>query len=283
MSNLDDKILGEKTHYYCSSSENEDDDDGDQNHSSSKNREICVQSKIKWEGTSCNTGPKGVIEDFQRYKKFETERLENSDKVRIDRIKKSNLTTSSTSKPTSKVSDDLDDENDPFMNEYIAKRMKEMLDRYQQAINGQRQHFGELKSLNSGEDFLKIIDDPKMKTVIIITHIYNHRMAECNLMNKCLGKLAKKYQQVLFCTMDAAAVGMSREFTKYGVPALLVYKNGELIGNFVSLGDEFGTEFDEKDIEDFLVENNILISSQLISSISVNSNLSKIQRQQKKD
>lgn len=59
------------------------------------------------------------------------------------------------------------------------------------------------------------------------------------------------------------------------MPALLVYKNGELIGNFVSLADEFGQEFNETDVEDFLVENNILVSSQLISSISYNSNLSK--------
>lgn len=59
------------------------------------------------------------------------------------------------------------------------------------------------------------------------------------------------------------------------MPALLVYKNGELIGNFVSLADEFGQEFNENDVEDFLVENNILVSSQLISSISYNSNLAK--------
>lgn len=38
------------------------------------------------------------------------------------------------------------------------------------------------------------------------------------------------------------------------MPALLIYKNGELIGNFVGLADEFGTEFDENDVEDFFVE-----------------------------
>lgn len=41
---------------------------------------------------------------------------------------------------------------------------------------------------------------------------------------------------------------------KFGVPALLIYKNGDLVGNFVKLGDEFGNEFDENDVEDFLVE-----------------------------
>jgi len=39
-----------------------------------------------------------------------------------------------------------------------------------------------------------------------------------------------------------------------GVPALLIYKNGGLVGNFVSLGDEFGDEFFPTDVESFLIE-----------------------------
>jgi len=39
-----------------------------------------------------------------------------------------------------------------------------------------------------------------------------------------------------------------------GVPALLVYKDGNLIGNFVQLKEEFGTEFYPGDVENFLIE-----------------------------
>jgi len=39
-----------------------------------------------------------------------------------------------------------------------------------------------------------------------------------------------------------------------GVPALLVYRKGELIGNFVHLSDEFGDEFYSTDVESFLIE-----------------------------
>lgn len=52
MSNLDDKILGEKQHYYCSSSD--DDNDDDYHSKPFGSRDISVQSKIKWEGSSCN-------------------------------------------------------------------------------------------------------------------------------------------------------------------------------------------------------------------------------------
>lgn len=53
MSNLDDKILGEKQHYYCSSSD--DDNEDDVYHGKPfGTRDVSVQSKIKWEGSSCN-------------------------------------------------------------------------------------------------------------------------------------------------------------------------------------------------------------------------------------
>jgi len=39
-----------------------------------------------------------------------------------------------------------------------------------------------------------------------------------------------------------------------GLPTILVYKKGELIGNFVRLTDEFGDDMHSSDIESFLVE-----------------------------
>jgi len=39
-----------------------------------------------------------------------------------------------------------------------------------------------------------------------------------------------------------------------GCPALLIYQNGELIGNFVKMNDEFGDEFCTSDVENFLLE-----------------------------
>ena len=39
-----------------------------------------------------------------------------------------------------------------------------------------------------------------------------------------------------------------------GVPALLIYKKGEMIGNFVRLSDELGSDFFANDVEGFLHE-----------------------------
>lgn len=203
------------------------------------------------------TGPKGVIKDFQRYKQFENEQRETQEKDKLDLMKKLSLSCRSylDEKIEKKINADdglEDDENDPYIKDYISKRMREMLERYQH--REAKKVFGELAYLNDGESFLKIVDDADLKNVLIITHVYNRKIPECKTMNNCLDKLAQKYQHVKFCCLDASVAGMSHEFVKFGVPALLVYKNGDLVGNFVSLGDEFGDEFDEGDVEDFLVE-----------------------------
>ena len=74
MATLDDKLMGEKLHYYCSSSEDEDDgapkfvpDNGEEEPGSSRG----MGGKL----SGANTGPKGVIEDWRRFKQLEKEDL----------------------------------------------------------------------------------------------------------------------------------------------------------------------------------------------------------------
>lgn len=54
---------------------------------------------------------------------------------------------------------------------------------------------------------------------------------------------------------------------KSGVPALLAYKSGNLIGNFVSLSNEFGDDFFATDVEEFLVDHGLLPDSTLVPEI----------------
>lgn len=67
MSTLEDKILGEKLHYYCSSSSedegNDDSGDSDKEYNDVKCTEDTAQyaAPAEWDGVSNNTGPKGVI------------------------------------------------------------------------------------------------------------------------------------------------------------------------------------------------------------------------------
>ena len=69
MATLDDKLLGEKLEYYCSSSEDENDNasdesDNDENeihHAEPQGAAALPPELNEWDGSSSNTGPKGVI------------------------------------------------------------------------------------------------------------------------------------------------------------------------------------------------------------------------------
>lgn len=64
MATLEDKILGEKLHNYCSSSEGSDDEDSGAESNDKKAPVAETNSPLeinKWEGSSTNTGPKGIL------------------------------------------------------------------------------------------------------------------------------------------------------------------------------------------------------------------------------
>lgn len=72
MATLDDKLLGEKTHYYCSSSE--DEGDRDEPRTSKAKRPVVKEAEppkdmTHWSGNSANTGPKGnrTLDLFKNY------------------------------------------------------------------------------------------------------------------------------------------------------------------------------------------------------------------------
>ena len=56
-------------------------------------------------------------------------------------------------------------------------------------------------------------------------------------------------------------------FQASGVPALLVYRSGELVANFVRLTDTLGDDFYASDLEGFLIENGVLSDGKLVPSI----------------
>ena len=75
MATLDDKLLGEKLHYYCSSSEDEGEDSEESGVvAGGASSSSAVATSTEWDGSSANTGPKGVIKDWQRFKQLETEK-----------------------------------------------------------------------------------------------------------------------------------------------------------------------------------------------------------------
>ncbi|XP_050352007.1 phosducin-like protein [Nymphalis io] len=265
MATLEDKILGEKLQNYCSSSEDEDSGDedsqsGDEEGNASK---MCSgraepQPVNKWNGSATNTGPKGVLEDWKRFKQLEAENRKQLAKERIALAKKLTLTVKTArEEEEAKEKDDLDDElnellDEDFLMKYQQQRMQELMAQLQKPPR-----FGCVLTLNSQDEFLNAIDKEDSKVTIIV-HIYNNGVRACESMDACLNILAADYQAVKYCRIAADIAGLSRHFRIDGVPALLVYKGGQIIGNFVKLVNELGEDFYACEVEKFLIEYGML-------------------------
>ncbi|XP_044271873.1 phosducin-like protein [Tribolium madens] len=257
MSTLEDKILGEKLHNYCSSSEESESDSEDPNPKKSPVEASPPPEVNKWEGTSSNTGPKGVIKDWQRYKQLENEKRTEDENEKIALMKKLTLTVQTAldeerEKAALQDPDLAELLNDDFLLNYQKQRMQEMLSQTNHNIK-----FGEIIVLKNSGELLDAIDK-EHKSVTIVVHIYEDNVEACRTMNLCLKQLCKIYENVKFCSIIGSRAGMSMRFKTDGVPALLIYKGGQLVGNFIRLSDDLGNDFEPEDIQSFLVEHGML-------------------------
>lgn len=268
MATLDDKILGEKLQNYCSSSEDEDgggsdddrsgDEEGNPIKSEAKTSQLPPAPVNKWNGTANNTGPKGVLEDWRRFKQLEAENRVELEKERVALAKKLTLTVkpdceAEEDKKIEEIEDELNELMDEeFLMQYQKQRVQELMSQLQKTPK-----FGAVRTLNTKEEFLDAIDKEDANITVII-HIHNKKSRACETMNGCLDILAAEYRDMKFCRILADITGMSRLFRSEGVPAILVYKGGQIIGNFVQLATELGNDFFATDVERFLIEYGVL-------------------------
>jgi len=263
---LDDKLLGEKVHYYCSSDEGEGDEENDERQDDEQLCEGSIRESVAWDhqevqaesnGIVTNTGPKGVIKDWREYKRLETEKRIAQEKEKRQLANKLSMTCRShlndeeEKDADARFLEQLEDFEDEFLKEYRLKRLEEM----RKALENIPK-FGKLIALTT-QNFLEEIDGEN-PGVTILVHIYEKHVAACEAMNGCLSCLAGEYPTVKFCKISALDAKMSFKFAEKGVPALLVYKDKMLIANFVKLGQEFGDDFYANDVESFLQEHSLL-------------------------
>lgn len=264
---LDDRILGEKVDNYCSSDEGEqEEEDKPQREMEPKASSIPEPQLKDYNKFSTNTGPKGVINDWREFKRLETERRTEQEKEKQALAKKLSMTCRShldderEKENDDKLLQELESFEDEFLKEYRQKRIEEMRIALQNVPK-----FGRVVELSSS-NFVDEIDKEKPQVTIII-HLYENNVEACEAMNGCLSCLAQEYPTVKFCKIRASDTSLSHKFSTSGVPALLIYKGGELIGNFVRLSDELGEDFYVTDIEGFLHEHSLLPQPDLNSKI----------------
>ena len=150
MATLDDKLLGEKLQNYCSSSESEEEKDPENQDvrggGKKSGMKFIPEAEIKereeenkWSGKAANTGPKGVIKDWQRFKQLENQKTQESEAEKRKLVKKLAMTCKSADldaelekqnlpkQQQQSNPDEMDDlMEDEFFQEYIKKKFMEM-------------------------------------------------------------------------------------------------------------------------------------------------------------
>ena len=150
------------------------------------------------------------------------------------------------------------EDDEDFLKQYRLQRIEEMR---RQLYRGKR--FEQVYELRSGEEFLEALDNED-KSPLVTIHIYEAEVPGCDSMAGSLLCLAQEYPLVKFCSVRGAAIGTSALFRGSALPALLVYKGGDLIGNFVRVTDQLGEDFFAVDVEALLLEYGLLPDKQLL-------------------
>uniref|UniRef100_A0A8C6SGR0 Phosducin n=1 Tax=Neogobius melanostomus TaxID=47308 RepID=A0A8C6SGR0_9GOBI len=197
--------------------------------------------------------PKGVITDWRRFK------LDSVDQS-IPQKKRELLRQMSTPREDDKANrkmsvqeyEMIKDEDEHSLKRYRKQCMQEMHERLSFGPK-----FDTVHELESGEAFLEVIEKEHRLTLVVV-HIYQQGIKECEQMNSCLDCLAAEYPTVKFCRIDAVATGAAERFSSEVLPTLLVYKAGELLGNFLAITKHFNEEFFATDVEAYLNEYGLL-------------------------
>ncbi|XP_056125112.1 phosducin b isoform X2 [Rhinichthys klamathensis goyatoka] len=199
-----------------------------------------------------HTGPKGVINDWRKFK------LESMDQEVLPPSKRELLRQmSSPQKPkdtcmSAQEYELIKEDDEKSLRKYRKQCMQEM---HEHLSFGPK--FETVYDLDSGEAFLEVIEKEHRLTVVVV-HIYKDGVKGCDALNSCMDCLASEYTSVKFCRIRAAATGAGERFSDDVLPTLLVYKAGELLGNFLAVTQHFNEEFFATDVEAFLNEYGLL-------------------------
>ncbi|RHZ76499.1 hypothetical protein Glove_197g48 [Diversispora epigaea] len=224
-----------------------------------------VRSDIPTHGGR-QTGPKGVLADHAYHKRQMQQQKAKSIATYNEHMLSKALTTTTFREDEiikaqeEELFKDLenissDEEEKEAIRKYREKRIIEIKQKEFIKFNGgnKKKRFGTLREISSNQ-YVKTIDN-ELPNVSVIVHLYENSIPQCRLLNECLTQLAKKFVYAKFIRILAHDL----DFDPIGLPALLVYKNGDLIANLVKITDEIGeNNFDSKIVENVLIRYGVL-------------------------
>ncbi|KPP73778.1 phosducin-like [Scleropages formosus] len=213
---------------------------------------------LEEEDLPTHTGPKGVIHDWRKFK-LESEDHETVTPNRRELLRQMSnpqKPEESRERASRKMSTQeyelIKEEDEKCLRKYRKQCMQEM---HERLSFGPR--FDGVYELENGEAFLDVIEKEHRLTLVVV-HIYEDGVEGCEALNNCLTCLAAEYPTVKFCRIKASCTGAGDRFSDNVLPTMLVYKAGELLGNFLRITQHLNEEFFAVDVEAFLNEYGLL-------------------------
>lgn len=155
----------------------------------------------------------------------------------------------------------LKEDDEQCLRKYRKQCMQEM---HERLSFGPR--FNGVHELDSGEAFLEVVEKAHQLTLVVV-HIYKAGVKGCEVLDHCLDCLAAEYPSVKFCRINTAVSGAGEHFSDKVLPAVLVYKAGQMLGNFLAITQHFNDEFFAADVEAFLTEYGLLPGKELRTGV----------------
>ncbi|KAJ3060293.1 hypothetical protein HDU99_005984, partial [Rhizoclosmatium hyalinum] len=226
------------------------------------------------------TGVKGVINDAKFHEEQEKNRSLIQQRAQLEKFQKNALqsgwlerqleaeknwnTKDEGDEDIDDLIRDLEDEEDAFVKEYKAKRLMEM------AVIASLPKYGTLKEIEVDE-YVSCVENVD-RNVVVLVHLYQPQVEACRLVNRFLEALAAQYPLVKMVKIISTKANAS--FDNIALPALLIYKGGELQKTLLRITDEIQGwartgRCDLDDFEEYLIRNNV-VSLKLPSNIDWN-------------
>lgn len=123
-----------------------------------------------------------------------------------------------------------DDEDEEVLRAYTEKRMQELKE------YAMKPKFGKVTELKKQDYIAEVTKAPK--DVFVVLHLYQTYVESSNLLAKIFDYLAQKFPTVKF--MQIVATNCVENFKDADVPGVIIYKDGQLIRQFVPATYFFG-------------------------------------------
>ena len=237
------------------------------NSSSTKNPPPPAQQpQIRQSG---NTGVKGVLADYREAQQLEQLQKEEDKLQKLEALYNATHPTISKSEHTTTVKDkqdfiddssisDLDDsdDDDEFLKRFRNQRIAELQQQQQQSkstTTSKLQTFGTL-SLVTPQEYVQLVDDmdATTSTHYLIVHLYHSTIHTCQMLQSSLEKLSQSMIHTQF--IQVYALEANANLDMICLPAVLIYRGGELIHNLVRFTDDLPKRFSVDDVRDIFVK-----------------------------